>query len=239
MEEKILGRNSLLKLISDLESYESDANDMLSAYTTPETSLSEIPEPIREAAAKTLKKHPLGIAIFYSEKNNIKILMFVPFPVRNEISLERKFSTNQLKEILTRKYTLGIVLLRLGEYAIGIFEGEKLLLSKCGKRFLRGKHKKGGFSQARFARDREAKTEVFFGEVYSILRSRFEPYLEKLNFVLYGGAKITIRKFRKRNHFMKKLEGKTLDRTIEIPKANKKILDDILFKVFQTRVLYF
>lgn len=239
MEEKALGKNSLLKFISDLETYESESNDMLSAYLTRTSSLSQIPESISGIVAKRLAKHPLGAVVFYWEKGNIKILMFPPLPVGNEIFLGRKFLTSQLKEILTKECTLGIVLLRLGEYAIGIFEGKKLVLSKCGKRFLRGKHKKGGYSQSRFARDREAKMNVFFDEVYNILRTRFEPYLEKLDYVLYGGAGITIRKFQERNHFMKRLKEKTLDRIIEIPRANKKVLDDILFEVWKTRILQF
>jgi len=237
MEEKILGRNSLLTFVSDLENYESDNDDMLSAYITQQTSLSQMPEPVRGIVVKRLRKHPLGIVVFYWEQNNVKILMFPPFPIRSEIFLGRKFSTDQLKEILTREYTLGVVLLRLGEYAVGIFEGKKLVLSKCGKRYLKGKHKKGGFSQARFARDREAKTKVFFDEVYKVLRSRFEPYLEKLNFVLYGGARTTIRKFKKRNHFMKKLDEKTLDRVIEVRRVSKKTLEKILFEVWKTRIL--
>lgn len=237
MEENIIGRNSLLKFISELETYESENDDMFSAYIIIETPLSQIPEPVREIVIKRLKKNPLGIVVFYWEQNDIKILMFPPFPIKSKIFLGRKFSTGQLKEILTKEYTLGIVLLRLGEYAVGIFEGKKLIVSKCGKRYLKGKHKKGGFSQARFARDREAKMEVFFDEVYKVLRSRFESHVEKLDFVLYGGARVTIRKFQKRNHFMKKLNEKTLDRVIDIRRVSKKTLEKILFEVWKTRIL--
>lgn len=238
MEEKFIGRSSLLEVISKLESHRSESRDMLSVYITPQSNLVEkLPEAIRDDIENFLRKSSLGIVSFYWKKEKINLIIFPPFPIRDEIFFENRFRTEQLKEILTREYTLGIILLRLGEYAIGIFEGKKLIVSKCGKRFLRGKHKKGGFSQARFARDREVKTKVFFDEVYKVLRSRFEPYLEKLDFVLYGGARITIRKFQKRDHFMKKLEGKTLDRIIDVRRVSKKALEKILFEVWRTRVL--
>ena len=38
------------------------------------------------------------------------------------------------------------VLVRMGGYAVGVFEGERLVASKVGTRFVKGRHKKGGSS---------------------------------------------------------------------------------------------
>lgn len=239
MEEIILGKNALIKLLSELESYESDKQDMLTAYVTLQNTslLSKLPDSIRDFIEKILPRHPLGVVIFYWQQKNISTVIFPPFTIEDGIFFDRKFATGQLRKIFEREYKLGIVLLSLGEYAIGVFEGKKLITSKCGKRFLRGKHKKGGSSQARFARARKANIEIFFNEVYGILKGKMEPHISNLDYVIYGGVKITIRNFQKRDHFMKKLNEKTLERIIDVHDISKKRLENILFEVWKTRVL--
>jgi len=239
MEERILGKNALLRMLSELENYESDEEDMLTAYITPQNPslLLKLPDSIRDFIEKILPRHPLGIVLFHWQQKNISTVIFPPFPIVDETFFDRKFKTDQLREIFEREYKLGIILLSLGEYAIGIFESKKLIASKCGKRFLRGKHKKGGSSQARFARARKANIEIFFNEVYGILKGKMEPHISNLDYVIYGGVKITIRNFQKRDHFMKKLSEKTLDRIIDVHDISKKVLEDILFEVWRTRIL--
>ena len=39
---------------------------------------------------------------------------------------------------------VAVVLVRMGGYAVGVFEGERLVASKVGTRFVKGRHKKGG-----------------------------------------------------------------------------------------------
>jgi len=239
MKEKMLSKNSMLKLISELEKHRSENRDMLSAYLTPQSILLEkLPEDIRNRIGGLLRKSRLGLISFYLEEGKTNLIIFPPFPIKDEIFFEDRFRTDQLKEILTKKYTLGIILLRLGEYAIGIFEGNKLVKSKCGKRLVRAKHRKGGFSQARFARIREIQAEKFLDEAYSSLK-KFEPYLERLDYVLYGGTKVTIKKFLKRNDLIKKIEDKSMSRILDVKEINKKSLEKILSKVWKTRVIFF
>jgi len=239
MEEKMLSKKSMFKLISELEKHRSDNRDMLSAYLTPQGILLEkLPETIKDKVGSLLRKSRLGLISFYWEEGKINLIVFPPFPIKDEIFFEDRFRTEELKKILTKKYSLGIILLRLGEYAIGVFEGNKLVKSKCGKRLVRAKHRKGGFSQARFARIREIQAEKFLNEVYSSLK-KFEPYLEKLDYVLYGGTKVTIKKFLKRNGLIKKIEDKSMSRILDVKEINKKSLQKILSKVWKTRVIFF
>lgn len=237
MEEKILGKNSLFELVTELESYKSENPDMVSIYIAPESALPEIPEVFNEVI-KRIRKSATGAIIFSWQQREKNILVFPPFPVnRDEIFHDKFFRTEQLKEILTKEYFLGIILLRLGEYAVGIFEGNKLISSKCGKKLVRAKHRKGGYSQARFQRIREVQADRFFDEVYNSLKNKFEPYLSKLDYVLYGGTKITIKNFLKRNHLLKKISEKTLDRTLDVHEINKKALENILREIWKTKVL--
>jgi len=244
MEEKLLGRASLLKLVKELEDYESEDIDMISVYAKPQNlswiDSAKIPEETRGSLERISKKLESSIGIvFFSWGETINLILFPPFPVKkDEIILDKKFRTEQLKEIFEKDYRLGIVLMHLGEYAVGIFKGKRLILSKCGKRLVRGKHRKGGFSQARFSRIREIQANKFFNELYGVLRDRFKPHLKELDYVLYGGPKLTIKKFKKRNDFIKKLSEKTLERTLEVREVNKKSLERILSEVWKTKVLY-
>lgn len=236
MEEKILGKNSMLEFISELETYKSESSDMLTVYATPQSSLTEIPEKIIEKIGRI--KSTTGLVIFSWEKEG-DVIIIPPFPVKkNENFYDKFFRTDQLKTMFSTEHMLGIILLHLGEYALGIFEGDKMILSKCGKRLVRKKHRKGGFSQARFQRIVDVQIKQFFDEVYRVLREKFEANLSKMNYIMYGGPKLTIKKFQKRDHFIKKLSEKTLDRILYIDRANKKVLDNILNEVWKTKVMF-
>ena len=54
-----------------------------------------------------------------------------------------------------RPRTVGVVLVRLGGYAVGIFAGRDLRTSKVGSRLVHGRHRAGGSSANRFARRRQ------------------------------------------------------------------------------------
>jgi hypothetical protein len=62
--------------------------------------------------------------------------------------------TAPLLEALERDVRAAALLVRLGGYAVGIFDGERLVASKVGSRFVKGRHKKGGSSANRFRRRR-------------------------------------------------------------------------------------
>jgi len=55
-----------------------------------------------------------------------------------------------LLEALTDDHIVAALLVRLGGYAVGVFDGERLVASKVGSRFVKNRHKKGGSSANRF-----------------------------------------------------------------------------------------
>ena len=57
----------------------------------------------------------------------------------------------------TADRTVGVLLVRLGGYAVGVFTGSppRLVDSKTGSRLVHGRSAAGGWSQHRFARRRE------------------------------------------------------------------------------------
>src|SRR6266511_5742869 len=55
-----------------------------------------------------------------------------------------------LLDALAEDHVVGVLLASLGGYAVGVFEGERLVASKVGSRFVKGRHRKGGSSANRF-----------------------------------------------------------------------------------------
>jgi hypothetical protein len=62
-----------------------------------------------------------------------------------------------------RERTVGVLLVRLGGHAAGVFEGDRLVASKVGSRHVQGRTAAGGWSQQRFARRREGQAAVAHG----------------------------------------------------------------------------
>ncbi|MEM7821442.1 MAG: Vms1/Ankzf1 family peptidyl-tRNA hydrolase [Candidatus Aenigmatarchaeota archaeon] len=235
MEEKILRKSSMLKLIKELESYEGEADELISAYIKKRDTISQkIPEEIRIVLEKILMNNEA--IVFYWSKLEKNIIIVPPIPIKEEFYVDKKFRVEQLKEIFTKKYLIGVILVRIGDYAIGIFDGDKLILSKCGSRFVTAKQKKGGSSAARFGRIRKLEVENFLKGVRNELK-KFEPYIERLDYVFFGGTGITIKKLLSEK-IDKKIEEKRVGRIIDIKEINKKSLEKILEEIWKTKIIY-
>jgi hypothetical protein len=61
---------------------------------------------------------------------------------------------------VARERVVGVLLVRLGGHAAGVFRGTRLVSSKVGSRLVHGRHKKGGSSSGRFARRRAGQARV-------------------------------------------------------------------------------
>jgi len=65
-----------------------------------------------------------------------------------------------LVEHAARERTVGVLLVRLGGHAAGVFAGTRLTASKTGSRLVHGRHRAGGSSSGRFARRRAGQARV-------------------------------------------------------------------------------
>jgi peptide subunit release factor 1 (eRF1) len=91
-----------------------------------------------------------------------------------------------LFEALDEDHVVAALLVRLGGYAAGVFEGERLVASKVGSRFVKGRHKKGGSSSNRFRRRREEQARALTEAAAETAARVFEPY-DRIEFVALGG----------------------------------------------------
>ena len=70
----------------------------------------------------------------------------------------------ELADHVERTRTVGVLLVRRGGYAAGVFRGVELTSSKVGSAYVQGTTKAGGWSQQRFARRRANQATAAFAE---------------------------------------------------------------------------
>ena len=73
-----------------------------------------------------------------------------------------------LVDHVLRERTVGVLLVRLGGHAAGVFEGPRLVSSKVGSRQVHGRSAAGGWSQQRFARRRENQVTAAMGSAADV-----------------------------------------------------------------------
>ena len=83
--------------------------------------------------------------------------------------------------------TVGVLLVRRGGYAVGVFEGARLVASKVGSRHVQGRTKAGGWSQQRFARRREGQAREAYGAAADTAARILLPHTARLDALVVGG----------------------------------------------------
>ncbi len=83
--------------------------------------------------------------------------------------------------------TVGVLLVRRGGYAVGVFEGRRLVASKVGSRHVQGRSAAGGWSQQRFARRRDGQARVALGAAADTAAAGLVPARGRLAGLVLGG----------------------------------------------------
>jgi hypothetical protein len=109
-----------------------------------------------------------------------------PFGLAHDGSYET-VELGPLLASLADDHLVAVLLVRLGGFAVGVFEGERLLASKVGTRFVKGRHKKGGSSANRFRRRREKQERELVGAAAATALDVLEPWRNKVEFAALGG----------------------------------------------------
>jgi hypothetical protein len=89
----------------------------------------------------------------------------------------------------TAERRVGVLLVRLGGYAVGVFDGTRLVSSKVGSRQVHGRSAAGGWSQQRFARRREGQVRVALSEAADVAATHLLPALAGVAAVVIGGER--------------------------------------------------
>ncbi|HEY6737738.1 MAG TPA: acVLRF1 family peptidyl-tRNA hydrolase [Actinopolymorphaceae bacterium] len=106
---------------------------------------------------------------------------FPPMPVRDDLPF------GGLLEHARRDRLVGVLLVRRGGYAVGVFDGRRLVASKVGSRHVQGRTAAGGWSQQRFARRRERQARELYQAAADVAATLLLPYVGRLDAVVLGG----------------------------------------------------
>jgi hypothetical protein len=242
-----LTRHGLEALLADLEAC---PGDWLTVYLPrrqaglpPDTQpppVNDLPEIqtlwLREvdALARELDSET-GAVFFWSDARRVVVLPPFPLP---ETSCRTGCDTLPLRSLLAAPRKVGVVLVRLGRYAVGIFEGEHIVDSKSGHRFVKGRHRAGGQSAQRFVRIREKQAREMFEKACEEVKARFEPVERELDYVFLGGDRHTLAAFLKRCPYLQRLQDRTMKRLLPVARPGQSALESMPREILKSQVLF-
>jgi hypothetical protein len=123
--------------------------------------------------------------------------------------------------------TVGVLLVRLGGYAAGVFTGPgpALAASKVGSRLVHGRSAAGGQSQRRFARRREKQAREALEAAADTAVAVFESFARQLDAVVLGGDRRAVAALRA-DARLARYFGLATDRFLTVPDPRLAVLRD-------------
>ena len=109
-----------------------------------------------------------------------------PFPPLPAVDAGTDPSATLIEHALRRR-TVGVLLVRRGGHAVGVFDGADLLASKVDSAYVQGATKAGGWSQQRYARRRANQARAAFADAADTAARVLLPYAARLDAVICGG----------------------------------------------------
>ncbi len=221
------------RLRRDLAEIAASADYERSAYLTPPINAAGADIGAR-AAIEALPDLGTGAAVFYGSRAAVAIAP--PFPIDEELRCDG-VDVGPMLDLLSRDVTVGVVLLRLGRYAVGVVENDRLAASKSDTRYVKNRHRKGGSSQRRFARSRERLVRELYDKVCAVTEDVFRPYGDRIEYLLLGGERQTLLAFTKRCAYVERSGIEVLPRRLDVDRPGKAALDSIHRQVWTSRVV--
>ncbi len=235
-----LSRLKMLAFLGELEVIENTARSLYVPCGVPLTEignwLAQIPD--TEAVsnlAELITASKTGAVLFWGSSR--RCLVLPPFPITERYSA-RGYDVEPLRSLLKRDFVVALILVRLGAFAIGVAQGDRVIDSKVGTGLVHARHKKGGSSQGRFARHREKQIEYFLERVCRHAREKLEPHARALDYVVYGGSRSAILSLRKQCPFFSQFDNRILLLPLlDIPKPRRAVLEEAAGHVWSSSVV--
>jgi peptide chain release factor subunit 1 len=177
---------------------------------------------------------PTGAILFWGPQH--RYLVMPPFPISQE-KYSKTCEIEPLYALLHKEFLIALVLVRLGEYVIGVYRGDQLLSSKGGTGVVHARHRQGGSSSHRFERHREKQMETLFTRVCEHAREQLEPYGRHLDYIVYGGTRETILDFRKQCHYLHEYDNRALDLLLDTKEPKQSGLEEAIQDAWSSRVI--
>jgi len=202
-----------------------DINEMLTNLNIPEGTLNEIIQLVISSQT--------GAALFWGDSR--RVLFKPPFFIKEQF-ITGGYDIEPLSSLIGRDYLIGIILVRLGFYSLGLCRGEELIDHKTGTGLVHGRHRQGGSSSHRFEHRRKEQAYHFLERVGEHAREKFEPYARSLDYLVYGGARTTILQLRKQIEFLEHFDDRLLPMHLDIPEPGFEVLQKVVKGVWTSHL---
>jgi peptide subunit release factor 1 (eRF1) len=203
----------------------------MSTYDIPSARLGRWLE--RWAVTHAPVRRTLGGAVFEGLGETVECAPPFP-PVVAEEEVEG-FAPEALLAHVALERRLGVLLVRLGGAAAGVFEGDRLVDSKIETRLVHGRHRKGGSSARRFERRRAGQARVALQAAADVAVRVIVPQLESLDAVVLGGDRHALRTVLA-DVRLAGLKAAAVDRVIEVAEPRLDVLRAAPELIYATRI---
>ncbi len=126
---------------------------------------------------------------------------------------------------LTAPRRIGIVLVRLGGYSLGVADGGVVDTSTTGSRLVHGRNRKGGSSSGRFARRRDNQARAALDAAAAAVARFLLPVADTLDAVVLGGDTAALDELRA-DRRLTALLARAEPRVLDVPEPRRAVLDD-------------
>jgi hypothetical protein len=237
-KEYSLGRDKMIAYLSKI----TKQSDIVSTlYLPPDLSVQEINTALKVVIhenspaelVETIQHSKTGACLF----TGLKLTLILPPVQFKEQIFFQGIETSILSNILTTEYTIGIMLIRLGSYAMAVCCGENIISSKVGTGLVHSRHRQGGSSSQRFRRHRETQIETFLNRVCGHVKEIMGPYIKTFDYVIFGGAWTTIESLENKCPLLQQFEGPLLPPLLDIPDPRQYVLESVIRRLWLSRVV--
>ena len=142
-----------------------------------------------------------------------------------------------LLDALLVEPTVAVLLVRLGGYAVGVLEGERLVASKVGSRFVKGRHKKGGSSSNRFRRRRGEQERELVAAAAAAAARVLGPWRGRVDWVAFGGDRSAVARVLASRADLAWLEPLALERFFDVPEPRLRVLEALPYQLYAAKVV--
>ncbi|MGH3884197.1 MAG: acVLRF1 family peptidyl-tRNA hydrolase [Pseudonocardiaceae bacterium] len=150
----------------------------------------------------------------------------VPFgPLAAQPGTQAGQAVDSLLDHLMAPRTIGLLLVRLGGYSVGIARAGIVLTSSTGSRQVHGRSAAGGQSQQRFARRREGQARVALRAAADTAARILLPRAAELDAVVLGGDTAALRSLAADPRLTVLLE-RAEPHVLDIPEPRRAVLDE-------------
>lgn len=167
----------------------------------------------------TWEAAPLAVTVVAADATTAECR--VPFP---PLAVDPDAALGGLLEHVGRDRRVGVVLVRRGGFAAGVFEGTRLTASKVGSRHVQGRTAAGGWSQQRFARRREGQTREAVETAAAVVARVLLPAVDRLEAVVAGGDRSLCDRVLA-DPRLDALRDLLVDERLDVPDPRQKVLE--------------